>query len=295
MRYLLGLSGEPLDRIPDPRLQGVGMIRSEYLCRLREEYVTISSCRDFIAQYVSNVCRVFAPYEVWYRTTELVTPEVNVLAGNDKVIEEKHYALGLRGVRRGVLFRETLRLELSNIAGIAEQYANLNVLFPYVADPRELEICLELLDDVGFRGRYGIMAEIPSAILLLDDFIDLGISTVVIGINDLTALTLGTYRGSTYHDPRHPAVVKLVKQVIDTGRRRDVAVSLGGYMTSRLHVVCQEVGLDRLIVHYSDLPEVLGIPGTTLPHLGLLSGIKKLTKCRIAEMEERKWKERLGI
>ncbi len=281
MRYLLALNGERLDDRLSDELSGVGLVRSEYICRSREEYITVPACRAYIAQYLDRVCELFYPNQVWYRTTEFVTPEVNVLRGCDFKIDEKHYLLGLRGVRRGLKYPAALQLELDNLAAVSQRHANLNVLFPYIKDPVELESCLQMLKSSGFKGRYGIMAEIPSTIFLIDDFAKLGISNITLGLNDLTTLILGTYRNSGYHDPTHPAVAAVIEQCVTSAQKWGIPVSVAGYLNKDLIPICRAAGVANLIVHYAELNKVLDVPLTALPDIDFVSEVKKLTKMRI--------------
>lgn len=286
MKYLLGLEAEPItDRVND-KFTGVGMIRSEYLCRVIEEYFPLQTCRDFVYEYVDNICQLFSDGDVWYRTAELIVQEVNVLKGADEILKEKHYVLGLRGVRRDLKYPDTFLLELGNIAKLAQKRPNLNVLFPYIKDAKELEKCLELLHQVNFANKYGIMAEIPSTIITLEDFLSQGISNVTIGVNDLTSLTLGTYRESGYHDCTHPAVVKSIETVIEKVRKygqKGTVVNVAGMVNKELCKICEQLGVDNFIVNYPLIPNVLGVEPATLPHINKLKEIKALTKKRRLE------------
>lgn len=288
MNFLLGLEGERLENIIDNRLKGVGMIRSEYLCRSIEEYFTLNSCREYVYNYVSNVCDIFHDYEVWYRTSELTVPEVNVLKGADQIIEEKHYILGLRRVRRGIKFSDTFLLELDNISKLSEEKKNLNILFPYVKDSNELKKCIELLKKVNFKNKFGVMIEIPSAITEIDEFIKLGISNITIGVNDLTTLMLGSYRESEVHDITHPSIVKVRDYIVKKCKDNNVSVNVAGNVNKKLKEICANVGVENFIVNYPLLSDVLNIPLEKLPEINRLKDIKKLTKSRIIEFNKRK-------
>lgn len=288
MKYLIGLEAEPITDKVNDNFTGVGMIRSEYLCRIIEEYFPLPSCREFIYKYVDNICQVFADGDVWYRTAELITPEINVLKGADDVFEEKHYLMGLRGVRRDLKYPETFMLELDNIAKLSQKHSNLNVLFPYIKDALELEKCLAMLHKVNFANRYGIMAEIPSTIITLEDFLTQGISNVTIGVNDLTSLLLGTYRESGYHDCTHPAVIKSIETVIDKVRKygqKGTVVNVAGTVNKKLSEICEKLGVDNFIVNYPLIPEVFGVEPATLPYINQLKEIKALTKKRRLEAD----------
>lgn len=273
MKYQLGLSGEPLTNTIDNRLTGVGMIRSEYLCRIIKEYITTETCQKFVRDYVSNVCKLFYPNEVWYRTTELVVSEINLLKGADEIKVEKDCYLGSRGIRRAMKHLETFTLELENLNEVAKEYDNLNVMFPFIYDPKELEVSIETLNKVKFSGKYGIMAEIPSAILLLDEFAKQGISNITVGVNDLTSLTLGISRGEC-PDHTHPAVIKLIELANKIGQKFNIPVSVGGYVSIELKSICERIGIDSFVVHYNALPEILKIPKANLEYLHFSTELK---------------------
>ena len=268
MKYLLGLSAEPITNKIDNRLDGVGMIRSEYLCRSCNEYITTNICQKFVREYVDNICKLFYPDEVWYRTTDFLSPEINILKGTDAFLNEKHYLLGLRGIRRAVKYPQTFILEMKNLSIVANQNSNLNVLFPYIGDPNELAVVLKILRKVKFNGKYGIMAEIPSAILLLDKFAEQGISNITVGINDLTSLTLGTNRGENSNHI-HPSIIKLLEMAIETGKKFNIPVAVGGHVSINLESICKNIGIDSFIINYNYLSDILNIPHTNLEHMKL--------------------------
>ena len=78
-----------------------------------------------------------------------------------------------------------------------------------------------------------MMLEVPSNVLLLDQFLDVGVDGVSIGSNDLTQLILGVDRDSerlsTLFDERDPAVLKALKEVIRVCTHRNVTVSICGH------------------------------------------------------------------
>ncbi len=185
-------------------------------------------------------------------------PEINMLKGADAIFEEEHFMLGTRGIRRAMKFMDSFIAELTNITEIAKKYNNLNVLFPYIYDPQELSRAIDVLDKIKFPGKFGIMAEIPSTILLLEEFTKQGISNITIGVNDLTSLTLGTARGE-YLNHTHPAVIKLIEMAVSIGAEFKIPVSVAGYVSPELELICKTISVDNFIVHYHLLPDILKI------------------------------------
>lgn len=285
MKYRIALNGETPPDLPEERFDGVGMIRGEYILRKIGKYITTHDAKHTLYAYVESVCQKYNKQEVWYRTTEFVTPEINVLEGVDAIFEEKHYILGMRGVRRGLKFKETFKEELRLISDLSTKYSNLNILIPYIKDPDELKEVISLLNDLNYKGKYGIMLEIPSVYLLLKEFSELNVSNITIGINDLTMLTLGTFRGSEYHDPTHPAILKIIRDTACFGKESGIEVNVAGYISDKLMRIIENEELDHIILHYKDIPDLLALPETDFPETELLKQIKNKTKQAIEERQ----------
>jgi pyruvate,water dikinase len=81
-----------------------------------------------------------------------------------------------------------------------------------------------------------MMVEIPSNVILLDEFIDEGIDGVSVGTNDLTMLTLGLDRDNekvakTYSE-MDPAVLKSLEKIVTTCKKRRITCSVCGQAPS---------------------------------------------------------------
>ena len=57
MNIRLGLNAEKIKDSIDERIDGVGMIRGEYACRLIDEYFTLESCREYMYNYIESICK----------------------------------------------------------------------------------------------------------------------------------------------------------------------------------------------------------------------------------------------
>ncbi len=121
----------------------------------------------------------------------------------------------------------------------------------------ELRNAKRIIRDVGFRNRIGMMAEIPAAILTLEDFCEEGTDFITAGLNDLTSFTLATPRDSPMYDRTHPAVEKLLERVVDVGRRRGVETVLGGDINTRMNEMGKKLGFDSITVFVKDIPNVM--------------------------------------
>ena len=72
--------------------------------------------------------------------------------------------------------------------------------------------------------------------IILDQFIDVGIDGISIGSNDLTQLVLGIDRDSEQladtFDERNPAVMSAIKTAVTTARARGITVGICGQAPS---------------------------------------------------------------
>ena len=100
-------------------------------------------------------------------------------------------------------------------------------MIPFVRTKWELEACLELVDASPLGRQRGlhrwVMAEVPSVVYWLPEYVGMGIDGVSIGSNDLTQLMLGVDRDSDLcaelYDESDAAVLDAIGRIITTARR----------------------------------------------------------------------------
>ena len=235
---------EIADRVAGRHVDGVGLLRAEFIiARIGEHPRTFFESgrqREYIdrlAQGIRKIAGEFAPRPVVYRATDFKTNEYANLAGGDRhEPHEENPMIGYRGAARYVNEPELFQLELQAIAEIRQQLPNLHLMIPFVRTPAELRGVLKEIADFGLKRspdfQIWMMVEVPSNVILLDEFIDEGIDGVSIGSNDLTQLTLGIDRDSERladsFDERDPAVLRSIESVIETANRRGITVSICG-------------------------------------------------------------------
>jgi pyruvate,water dikinase len=124
--------------------------------------------------------------------------------------------------------------------------------------PRELVQCRRWVEEEGLTRHPGfrlwMMAEVPSNVLLIDEFLPHA-DGVSIGTNDLTQLVLGidrdSHRLAAEFDERDPAVLAAIARIVTACRARGVPVSMCGDAPSRhpdLVVRLVELGIGSLSV-----------------------------------------------
>ena len=184
---------------------------------------------------------------------------------------EPNPALGLRGVRLSLaqpsLFRSQIRALLR-----ASAYGKLNILVPMVSCVEEVDVvrhlvgsCARELEDEGQavakRVNLGVMIEVPAAALALTSF-GRRVDFLSIGTNDLVQYLLAVDRGNDAvadrASPLHPAVLRVLRDILRHGQRRGLPVSVCGEMAgdpayTRLLLA---LGLTEFSLHTGTLLEV---------------------------------------
>ena len=247
----------------DNGARGVGMYRTEFLY----QGYRLPTEEEQLEAY-SEIVEALAPNPVIIRTIDL---------GGDKlahaldVVPEANPFLGWRGIRICLdtpdLFSCQLRALLR--AGV---HGEVQILFPMISGFDELQRARAALEAVKYELRaeglpfqedvkVGIMIEVPSVALMADRFAR-EVDFFSLGTNDLTQYALavdrGTARVADLYDPFHPAVLKLMKMVADTGAEHKTPVSICGELAGDPRAVLLLVGLGLEILSISPglIPEV---------------------------------------
>lgn len=148
--------------------------------------------------------------------------------------------IGYRGCFRYIKEPELFALELRALAQIRESSPNLGLMIPFVRTKWELEECLALVDASPLGRQRGlhrwVMAEVPSVVHWLPEYIGMGIDGVSIGSNDLTQLMLGVDRDSEIcaevFDEADAAVLDAIGRIVSTARAHGITSSLCGQRPS---------------------------------------------------------------
>ena len=231
-------------------VDGVGLLRAELILedalhnrhpRDLIEHGEQDSLVDSLANAVGRVAAAFSPRPVIYRASDFRTNEFRNLKGGDKFEPEEHNPMiGYRGCYRYVSNPDLFGLELAALARVRERNPNLHLMIPFVRTKWELEKCLELVDASPLGRQRGlhrwVMAEVPSVVHWLPEYVGMGIDGVSIGSNDLTQLMLGVDRDSDLcaelYDESDAAVLDAIGQIIGTARRLGITASLCGQAPS---------------------------------------------------------------
>ncbi|MGD0765352.1 MAG: phosphoenolpyruvate synthase [Dehalococcoidia bacterium] len=239
---------ELADRVAARNVDGVGLLRAEFIVAAIGEHPRYAleqgRGEEFTAKMAEGMlqfARAFDPRPVVYRTTDFKTNEYSGLKGGEKYEEsEENPMIGYRGASRYIRDREVFQLEVEAIKRVRQQHKNLWVMIPFVRTPEEMASVKKALEELDLKQsaefKLWMMVEIPSNVILLDEFIDVGIDGVSIGSNDLTQLTLGIDRDNARlakdFDERNLAVTRSLERIVTTCRRRGITSSICGQAPS---------------------------------------------------------------
>jgi pyruvate,water dikinase len=200
---------------------------------------------DKLAEGVAMIAAAFYPRDVIVRLSDFKTNEyANLVGGQPFEPVEENPMLGFRGASRYYheRYRDGFALECRAMKKVRDEMGlkNLKVMVPFCRTVEEgRKVLSEMAKHDLVRGKNGlevyVMCEIPSNVLLADDFADIfdGFS---IGSNDLTQLTLGVDRDSEIvapiFDERNPAVKSLIADVIHTAQAKRRKVGICGQAPS---------------------------------------------------------------
>lgn len=231
-------------------VDGVGLLRAEFMIANMGEHpkAMVAAGRendyvDALAEGLKTIAGAFSPRPVVYRASDFKTNEYRGLKGGDKYEPvEDNPMIGYRGASRYIAEPELFALELKAMKKVRDEYdlKNLWIMIPFVRTISEMEQCMKLIDQNGLKQgadfKIWMMCEVPSNVILLDKFLDLGIDGISIGSNDLTQLTLGVDRDNQTlaktFDERDEAIRLSIEYVIKTCRKHNVTCSICGQAPS---------------------------------------------------------------
>lgn len=219
---------------------GIGLYRTEFLYLEQDHEPT----EEDQYQAYCRVVGAFPQQPVVIRTLDL---------GADKIPASRAWipppsanpVLGLRSIRVSLqnlgLFKTQLRAILR-----AAILGDVRVMFPLVSNLMELRqakmILAEVIEDleeqqIPFRSDVpvGMMVEVPAAALLAEEFAR-EVDFFSIGTNDLIQYTLAVDRADPsvagLYNSGDPSILRLIRNVVEAGRRHEVPVTVCGQMSS---------------------------------------------------------------
>jgi pyruvate,water dikinase len=211
-------------------VDGIGLLRAEWiLSELLLKYplerdLESSLQKQFLEDLIALVypfVQAFHPKPVFYRSFD----------GLEKSI------LGKRGTYNYLQNSVLFDLELQAIQQLQKQgYYNIKLILPFVRSVEEFQFCQHRIIQAGLTQfplfQIWIMAEVPSVLFLLPEYVKAGVQGIAIGSNDLTQLLLGIDREdaqlSQQYNAYHPAMRMALKQLIQQAKTLGIPCSICG-------------------------------------------------------------------
>ena len=194
-----------------------------------------------LSQGIAKIASAFYPNKVIVRFSDFKSNEYfNLLGGSYFEPREENPMIGWRGASRyySDAYRQAFGLECRAIKIVREIMGldNVIVMIPFCRTVEELLKVKAIMEEFGLKRNEQnleiyLMAEIPSNIILADEFAE-HVDGFSIGSNDLTQLILGLDRDSALiahlYDERNHAVKKMIVDLIKTAKKNNVKVGICG-------------------------------------------------------------------
>ena len=228
-------------------VDGVGLAREEFIISSfigvhPLEMIKQKRSGEFIEKLAYGIAKIvaaFYPRPVIVRLSDFKTNEYRSLKGGAAYEPiEDNPMIGWRGASRYINkdFEPAFRLECRAFKKVIEMgLTNVKMEVPFCRTVEEGKKVLNIIREEKVRCEVGVMAEIPSNVILADEFSKI-FDFFSIGSNDLTQLVLGLDRDNKMlaweFDERNLAVKRMIAQLIETAHKHKRKVGICGQAPS---------------------------------------------------------------
>lgn len=257
---------QDIQQVREAGADGIGLFRTEFLFMNRD---TLPSEDEQFEAY-RQVAKALTGKPVTIRTLDLGADKTaRALVGTER--QAANPALGLRAIRYCLAEPQIFLAQLRAILR-ASNFGKVQILVPMLAHVTEIEQTLAMIEQAKQQLRerrckfdenipVGGMIEIPAAALALGVFVK-RLQFLSIGTNDLIQYLLAIDRTdeavSHLYDPLHPAVLRLLAQVIQAARKAGIPIAVCGELAGdpQMTHLLIGMGLRQLSMHPAQLLEV---------------------------------------
>ena len=244
--------------------EGIGLYRTEFIYINREELPTEED-------HFLNYRRVIGVEGLEWATIRTFDLGGDKFFSDPKLAKEMNPQMGLRAIRFCLKEINLFKVQLRAILR-ASAFGKAKILFPMISGIEEIRAAKKILgevrDDLKQQGisvgediEIGVMIEVPSAVIIAEELAK-EVDFFSIGTNDLIQYVLAIDRINdrvTYlYEPLHPAVLRMIRKVVEIGHRAGIHVAMCGEMAGdpTYAMILLAMEIDELSMNPLAIPKV---------------------------------------